>query len=54
MENVNDQYFHGHYKDIWRTLIPSLLTGKEIEFIIPYFKLSPSSSVLDLVFHVIL
>jgi SAM-dependent methyltransferase len=48
MENVNDLYFNGHYKDIWRTLIPSLLTGKEIEFIIPYFKLSPSSSVLDL------
>lgn len=48
MENVNDLYFNGHYKDIWRTLIPAQLTGKEIEFIIPYFHLTNSSSVLDL------
>jgi len=48
MENVNDHYFNGHYKDIWRTLIPSQLTGKELEFIIPYFNLNTSSTVLDL------
>ncbi|MEI9942836.1 MAG: class I SAM-dependent methyltransferase [Chitinophagaceae bacterium] len=48
MENVNDIYFDGHYKDIWRTLIPAELTPKEAEFMIRYFNLQPGSKVLDI------
>jgi 2-polyprenyl-3-methyl-5-hydroxy-6-metoxy-1,4-benzoquinol methylase len=48
MANINDTYFDGYYKDIWRTIIPSELTPKEVDFIIPYFKLAPRSKVLDL------
>lgn len=48
MENVNNVYFDGYYKEIWRSLIPSVLTPKEVEFIISYFNLGPGSKVLDL------
>jgi 2-polyprenyl-3-methyl-5-hydroxy-6-metoxy-1,4-benzoquinol methylase len=48
MANINDTYFDGYYKDIWRSIIPAELTQKEVDFIIPYFKLEPDSKVLDL------
>ena len=48
MENINNSYFDGYYKDIWRSIIPSELTVKESEFIIEYFKLTPGKKVLDL------
>ena len=48
MENVNDNYFKGNYKDIWRLLIPEILTSRELDFIINYFHLQPGDSVLDL------
>ncbi len=48
MNNVNDTYFDGHYKDIWRAIIPEELTSKEVDFIISYFNLQPGSKVLDL------
>lgn len=48
MANVNDSFFDGYYKDIWKSVIPAELTRKEIEFMIPYFKLDVSSKVLDL------
>jgi 2-polyprenyl-3-methyl-5-hydroxy-6-metoxy-1,4-benzoquinol methylase len=48
MENINNSYFDGYYKDIWRTIIPPDLTVKESEFIIEYFKLTPGKKVLDL------
>jgi 2-polyprenyl-3-methyl-5-hydroxy-6-metoxy-1,4-benzoquinol methylase len=48
MENVNNNFFDGHYKDIWRSLIPSELTVKEIDFMLQYFKLKPGDKVLDL------
>ncbi len=48
MSNINDTFFDGYYKDIWRTIIPDELTIKEIDFIIPYFKLEKGSRVLDL------
>src|SRR5688572_33440489 len=48
MSNINDHYFDGHYKDIWRTLIPDELTAKEVAFIVSYFKLIPGTRVLDL------
>lgn len=48
MKNVNDSYFDGYYKEMWRTIIPEELTAKEVEFIVPYFNLQPDSKVLDL------
>ena len=48
MTNINDTYFDGFYKELWRSIIPSVLTEKEIEFIVPYFNLQPGSKVLDL------
>ncbi|MES1220790.1 MAG: class I SAM-dependent methyltransferase [Bacteroidota bacterium] len=48
MKNVNDSYFDGYYKEIWRTVIPDELTVREIDFIVPFFDLKPGSKVLDL------
>ena len=48
MSNINDTYFDGHYKEIWRTFIPDELTVKEADFILSYFKLEPGTKVLDL------
>lgn len=48
MSNINDQFFDGHYKDIWKSIIPEELTKKEIDFMVPYFSLQPGSRVLDL------
>jgi 2-polyprenyl-3-methyl-5-hydroxy-6-metoxy-1,4-benzoquinol methylase len=48
MSNINDTYFEGHYKDIWRAIIPDELSVKEIDFMLSYFNLKPGSRVLDL------
>ncbi len=48
MSNINDSFFEGHYKEIWKTIIPDELTVKEVDFMIPYFSLQPGSKVLDL------
>lgn len=48
MENINNTYFDGYYKDIWRDIIPAELTQKEAEFMESYFELDAQSSVLDL------
>ena len=48
MSNINDNFFDGQYKDIWRTLIPEELTVKEIDFMLGYFDLHPGSKILDL------
>lgn len=48
MSNINNDFFDGHYKDIWKTLIPAELTVKEVEFMLPYFNLEPGSQVVDL------
>jgi 2-polyprenyl-3-methyl-5-hydroxy-6-metoxy-1,4-benzoquinol methylase len=47
-ENINNSYFDGHYKDIWRAIIPTELTAKETEFMIQHFNLQPGSKVLDI------
>ncbi|MBS1918940.1 MAG: class I SAM-dependent methyltransferase [Bacteroidetes bacterium] len=47
-ENVNDIYFDGYYKEIWRAFIPSELTAKESDFMAQYFNLTSESRVLDL------
>jgi len=46
--NVNDNYFDGHYKEIWRSLIPPELTVKEVDFMLSYFNLKEGSKVLDI------
>lgn len=48
MENINNSYFDGYYKDIWRDLIPTELTVKETDFIMQYFNLQPGNKVLDI------
>lgn len=48
MGNINDTYFDGYYKEIWRTFIPEELTVKETEFILNYFKPEPEARVIDL------
>jgi cyclopropane fatty-acyl-phospholipid synthase-like methyltransferase len=48
MGNINDSYFDGYYKDIWRKIIPEQLTVKEVDFMVSYFDLKPGSKVLDL------
>ncbi|HYM95144.1 MAG TPA: class I SAM-dependent methyltransferase, partial [Chitinophagaceae bacterium] len=48
MQNINDTYFDGYYKEIWRVIIPDELTVKEVDFIMQYFNLKPGSKVLDM------
>ncbi|MBI5373133.1 MAG: class I SAM-dependent methyltransferase [Sphingobacteriales bacterium] len=48
MSNINDDFFNGHYKEIWKTLIPAELTVREVDFMVPHFGLQPGSRVLDL------
>lgn len=48
MANINDNYFDGLYKEIWRSIIPDILTQRETDFMISYFKLQPGMKVLDL------
>jgi SAM-dependent methyltransferase len=48
MANVNDSYFDGYYKQIWRNIIPDILTQRETDFILSYFPLLPGSKILDL------
>src|SRR5262245_48941788 len=46
--NINDSYFDGYYKDIWKTIIPAELTRREVDFILDYFNLQPGDRVLDM------
>jgi SAM-dependent methyltransferase len=48
MANINDTYFDGQYKDIWKALIPAEFTAKEVDFMMHYFNLQSGSRVLDL------
>jgi SAM-dependent methyltransferase len=48
MSNINDTFFDGYYKDIWKAIIPEELTNRETDFLISYFKLQTGNSVLDL------
>ncbi len=48
MSNINDTFFEGHYKDIWRSMIPGELTVREVDFMMNYFSLQPGYRVLDL------
>jgi cyclopropane fatty-acyl-phospholipid synthase-like methyltransferase len=48
MANINDSYFDGYYKDIWREVNPPELTRIEVEFMIKNFGLQKDSTVLDM------
>ena len=47
-ENINNSYFDGYYKEMWRAIIPDDLTVKEAGFMAQYFNLTRSSRVLDI------
>jgi len=48
IDNINDKFFDGHYKDIWRSIIPEGLTRAEIEFLVSQSSLKQGDNVLDL------
>lgn len=47
-ENVNNSFFDGYYKDIWRKFFPEKITLAEVEFIIKDANLNAGSKVLDI------
>ena len=48
MSNINDHFFDGYYKEIWKSIIPAELTVKEVDFMLSYFNLKAGDKVLDL------
>src|SRR5215211_7126870 len=46
--NINDTFFEGVYKDVWRKLIPAGLSEAECDFIADVAGLEKSDKVLDL------
>lgn len=46
--NINNDFFDGYYKDIWRAIIPEALTKAETDFLVQEAHLQPGSKVLDL------
>ncbi|HKC37532.1 MAG TPA: class I SAM-dependent methyltransferase, partial [Chitinophagaceae bacterium] len=47
-ENVNNSFFDGYYKDIWRHIFPEKTTQAEVDFIIEETKLKSPAHVLDI------
>jgi len=47
-ENINDSYFDGYYKEIWRKTVPELVTVRETRFFVDFFGLNSSSHVIDM------
>jgi len=46
--NINEQFFDGAYKEVWRHLIPEGLTEAECDFIVQAAGLGTGDAVLDL------
>ena len=46
--NINDRFFEGTYKEVWRGIIPPGLTEVEAEFIMEIAGLEPGDRVLDI------
>lgn len=46
--NINDSFFEGVYKDVWKKLIPNGLTEAEADFIIEIGGLQKDDRVLDI------
>ena len=47
-ENINNSFFDGYYKDIWKQVFPEKTTMAEVDFIINEAGLDKDSRVLDL------
>jgi SAM-dependent methyltransferase len=47
-ENINNVFFNGIYKDVWKKIIAPGLTEAEVEFILSIADLQPGNKVLDL------
>lgn len=47
-QNINDSFFAGMYKDVWKKLMHPGLTKAETEFILEIAQLNPTDKVLDL------
>lgn len=47
-ENVNNSFFAGYYKEIWRQIFPEKTTLAEVDFMMEEGKLVAGSHVLDL------
>jgi len=47
-ENVNNSFFDGYYKDVWRHIFPEKTTQAEVDFIVEESKLKPGEHVLDI------
>jgi len=48
IENVSSNFFQGYYKDIWRQIFPEKTSQAEVDYIIEEGRLTPGSSVLDM------
>ena len=48
-QNINNEFFKGIYKEVWRKEIPSGLTEAEVDFIEEIGELSKGDHVLDLI-----
>ena len=46
--NINNDFFDGYYKDIWRAIIPEALTKAEVDYLIQEANLHAGNKVLDL------
>ena len=47
-ENINNSFFDGYYKEIWRHIFPEKTTLAEVDFIINDAKLGSGSYILDI------
>jgi SAM-dependent methyltransferase len=47
-ENINNHFFDGYYKDIWRHIFPEKTTLAEVDFIFESSKLNTQSHLLDI------
>ena len=47
-QNINNHFFEGVYKEVWRTIIPPALTEAECDFIQEVADLKPQEHVLDI------
>jgi len=47
-ENINNSFFNGYYKEVWRALIPEGLTKAEVDYLVNEAGLKAGSKVLDL------
>lgn len=46
-QNINNHFFEGLYKEVWKTIIPPALTVAECDFIVDVANLKSSDKILD-------